>query len=295
MKILVDKIAVRAGRRDTEPEVIQKLSESMTVLGLLNPVAVSADHTLIAGLHRLEAAKSLGWTEIECNVCDLEGSQMELAEIDENYVRTNLTALERADLMKRRKKLYETLYPETKAGISQAAGMNRAKGNHVSRTVRSTTKSFLDDTAEKFGLSRSTVARMVQIGENLTSAANEILKNTNVSQRTLLEISRMTPDQQEEVSTLLVEGKIKSISEYQASQQDAPREHNSDVSGFLTSFDIIVTNIRKQLETLNTPENQAAMSFVKPENFTEMEEKADAIYAALMDFIEQVKRAMPKN
>ena len=95
MKIPIDEITVRPGRRETVPGIIMDLAESMAEVGLLNPVTVSADHVLIAGLHRLEAAKSLGWTEIECNVCDLEDSLMKLAEIDENCVRTNMTTLER--------------------------------------------------------------------------------------------------------------------------------------------------------------------------------------------------------
>lgn len=48
---------------------------------------------MIAGLHRLEAAKMLGWTEIECTVKDLDGLLAQLAEIDENYVRTELDSI----------------------------------------------------------------------------------------------------------------------------------------------------------------------------------------------------------
>ena len=40
----------------------------------------SADYTLVAGLHRLEAAKLLGWTEVECTVCGLDRLHAELAE-----------------------------------------------------------------------------------------------------------------------------------------------------------------------------------------------------------------------
>ena len=32
----------------------------------MNPITVDAGHSLIAGLHRMEAAKLLGWTEVEC-------------------------------------------------------------------------------------------------------------------------------------------------------------------------------------------------------------------------------------
>ena len=37
-------------------------------------ITIDQEHTLVAGLHRLEAAKRLGWTEIECNVCTLDAA-----------------------------------------------------------------------------------------------------------------------------------------------------------------------------------------------------------------------------
>ncbi|MBR0282387.1 MAG: hypothetical protein IJQ81_12515, partial [Oscillibacter sp.] len=97
------------------------------------------------------------------------------------------------------------------------------------------------------------------------------------------------------VSTLLAEGKIKSVSEYQATQPKPQREYDHSGPDLYTSFTLTATMIRKRLETFNTPENQEAMSLVTPEDFEEMQEDAAAIHAALTDFIEQVKRAMPKE
>ena len=64
MKIPVNEIRVRPGRRDAAPEAVKALAGSMAESGLMNPVTVDAGHSLIAGLHRLEAAKLLGWTEV---------------------------------------------------------------------------------------------------------------------------------------------------------------------------------------------------------------------------------------
>ena len=132
MKIAINEIKIGVGRRDASLKGIDELVRSISEVGLLNPITVDPDHTLIAGLHRLEAAKRLGWTEIECTVCGLEGLQAELAEIDENVVRTALSTIEYGELLERRKEIYESLHPETKAGTAQAAGMNRATGKHVS-------------------------------------------------------------------------------------------------------------------------------------------------------------------
>ena len=113
MRIPISEIKINPERRKADPAHIKELSKSIADVGLLNPITVNEDHTLIAGLHRLEAAKLLGWTEIECTMCGIDSIRAELAEIDENVVRRNLTNTELNDLLARRKKLYETLHPET--------------------------------------------------------------------------------------------------------------------------------------------------------------------------------------
>ncbi len=42
-------------------------------------------------MNEWEAAKLLGWTEVECTVCELDSLHAELAEIDENVIRTGLS------------------------------------------------------------------------------------------------------------------------------------------------------------------------------------------------------------
>ena len=148
MKITISEIKVNPGRRPVNLEGINELARSISEIGLLNPITIDQEHTLVAGLHRLEAAKMLGWTEIECNVCTLDALQTELAEIDENVVRTELSVIEYGELLERRKEIYESLHPETKVGQAQAAGMNRAIGNNVSDKMSVTLKSFAQDTVE---------------------------------------------------------------------------------------------------------------------------------------------------
>ena len=60
MLININEIKVNPGHREAAPEDVQRLSESVAEVGMMNPITVTADHTLIAGLHRLEAAKRLG-------------------------------------------------------------------------------------------------------------------------------------------------------------------------------------------------------------------------------------------
>ena len=106
MQVNIESIQVNSGRREALPDAVRELADSISAVGLLNPITVDRDYILIAGLHRLEAAKLLGWAEIECNVSSLEGLQAELAEIDENFVRADLETLEFGKLLLRRKEIY---------------------------------------------------------------------------------------------------------------------------------------------------------------------------------------------
>ena len=116
MRMKIGDIKINPGRRDTQQRNVEELARSIAAVGLMNPITVTHDNTLIAGLHRMEAVKLLGWTEIECTISDADGLQAELAEIDENFVRAGLSHRELGDLLLRRKELYEAIHPETRQG-----------------------------------------------------------------------------------------------------------------------------------------------------------------------------------
>ena len=102
MLIPTVEVKINPGRRTANPEHIQELAKSISEIGLLNPITVDHRNVLIAGLHRLEAAKLLDWPEIECTVSSLEGLQAELAEIDENFIRNGLSEVEYGELFTNR-------------------------------------------------------------------------------------------------------------------------------------------------------------------------------------------------
>ena len=199
MQIKISEIKINPGRRDTQQRNVEELARSIAAVGLMNPITVTQDNTLIAGLHRLEAVKLLGWTEIECTVSDADGLQAELAEIDENFVRAGLSHRELGDLLLRRKELYEAIHPETRQG--QRNGQT-AKNENFSLLD---TKSFSQDTAEKLGVSKRTVEQLVQTAANLTPEAKKIIRDSDakITKGAALKISRLPPDQQEEAAAVL--------------------------------------------------------------------------------------------
>ncbi|MCI8810963.1 MAG: ParB N-terminal domain-containing protein [Oscillibacter sp.] len=226
MRIQIDKIKINPGRREALPEYIEELARSIVEVGLLNPITVDHDFTLIAGLHRLEAVKNLGWTEIECTVSSLEGLRAELAEIDENFVRQDLSAINFGDLLLRRKEIFETLHPQSKNG-----GDRRSDGFRASKCRSENVKSFVQDTAKKLGVGKRTVERQIQTAKNLTPEAKEILRHVDVSRENALKISRLAPAQQKEVASLLAAGEIKSIDGYLLSGEVAQTGSLQQVEG----------------------------------------------------------------
>ena len=199
MQIKISEIKINPGRRDTQQRNVEELARSIAAVGLMNPITVTQDNTLIAGLHRLEAVKLLGWTEIECTISDADGLQAELAEIDENFVRAGLSHRELGDLLLRRKELYEAIHPETRQG--QRNGQT-AKNDNL--TVLAA-KPFSEDTADKLGISKRTVERLVQTAANLTPEAKKTIRDAGdkITKGDALKISRLPPDQQEEAAAVL--------------------------------------------------------------------------------------------
>ena len=135
----VAAIVVGRGRRKLDDGIVEALADSVAEIGLQNPISVRLSDGgvphLISGLHRLEAFKRLGRNRIPAIIRDLSGERRELAEIDENLVRDDLSPSQRAAAISRRKELYEELHPETRQGAAPGAGRGRGSRSLDSRKV----------------------------------------------------------------------------------------------------------------------------------------------------------------
>lgn len=312
MKIAINEIKVNLGRRDASLNGIGELVRSISEVGLLNPITVDPEHTLIAGLHRLEAAKRLGWTEIECTVCGLEGLQAELVEIDENVVRTALSTIEYGELLERRKEIYESLHPETKAGAAQAAGMNRATGRHVSDKMSPTSKSFAQDTAAKLGISARTVERTMQTMKGLTQETREVFHSFpkyKLSQSDAARLSRLEPAKQKTAAILLASGQIRSVDEYEPEQgrslrkskqskeflesvaelKDPTKHAIGDSELFFSDYRAVVREVKRRMASYREPYfEKTVLSLSQPE-IDELQSLTDSCCEMLQDFVKQAR------
>jgi len=212
MLVKIDEIIIGENRRSVNPERVKELAASIQEIGLLNPITITEDKYLVAGLHRIEAYKLLGRTEIEATVVSLSELDAELAQIDENLIRNELTVLERAEQLKRRKEIYEAKYPESRAGVKRAIGMNKALGYNVAEIVSAT---FTEDTASKIGVSPRTIRHEVQIAEDLADEVKEAIRNTDLADNKteLLRLARLDEEEQKEAAKRIAAGEAKSVSE----------------------------------------------------------------------------------
>jgi len=90
------------------------LAASMEELGLLQPIVVTPDGTLIAGERRLRAALRLGWTHISISVVDIDA--IVRGEFAENAHRKDFTLSETVAIKR-------ALEPIERAAAKQRQGM----------------------------------------------------------------------------------------------------------------------------------------------------------------------------
>jgi len=173
-RLMLDEVRVPRARKRRPPsaETIEEFATSMDTIGLRYPISVQPDYTLHDGLRRLEGARKLRWSHIDAVVVELPLLRAELAEIDMNLVRDNLTELEQSEHMERRKAIYELLHPETRNG----ALPGKAGGGKVAKKTESV--SFVADASRKLGVSPTTIKSSIFIAEKLTPEVRDMIRGT---------------------------------------------------------------------------------------------------------------------
>lgn len=208
MDISISKIIVKERKRTFDKDKVNLLAESIKNIGLLHNIVISTDFILISGLHRLEAYRLLGYESIPCNIVDVDSIKAELLEIDENIVRNELTVLDRAIQLARRKEIYEILYPESKQFSS-----NKQKAKHYPNETVSL--GFSLATSEIVGLHPRTIQQDIQIAKNIDKDIQELVKHSCLAnnKQELLRLARMDSSEQKKIIQPIIEGKAKNIME----------------------------------------------------------------------------------
>jgi ParB family chromosome partitioning protein len=245
-KMKIAEIIVGERLRTFDPAKAREIAGSFEDRGQINPITVSEKGELLAGYHRLEAAKELEWDEVKVAVLPAAGPEAILVEIDENLVRHELKVLEKAECIVVRKAAYEAINRPVKRG-----GDRRSK-EAKSRRQTDALKSFCKDTAQKMGTSESTVERLARIATKIEPGVKEQIRDTFVadSLSDLLWLAKLPPEYQERACREFLEGDYDSIREAFSNTSpkkpkkkpktpapEAPREIEGPVPGALGKGD----------------------------------------------------------
>jgi ParB-like chromosome segregation protein Spo0J len=201
-----DKIDLDDGGDEPLAEVVG-LSQSIGNLGLLGlpgvrPGPVEGRYRVVYGRRRLRECKKKGWQKIPCIVLRVDDRTAELAAIDENLVRSDLTVLERAEHLRRRKQIYEELHPEAAPSKGGRPPENRA-----------TVARFPEDAARRTKSSKRKVLLDLDIAEKLTEPAKKVLRPTEFADKTtvLTKLAKLEPGEQLPAAELLAKGQATSV------------------------------------------------------------------------------------
>ena len=164
------KIAdIRIGRRSRkDPGDIKSLARSIEETGLIHPIAVTRDGSLVAGFRRIEAFKLLGRDEIPHRVIDSIDDALKIlqAERDENTERKPFTPSEAFELAERleplereaaRQRRQKTEFPKEGAASPVESGAEKFSTPRCGRAS--------DKIAAAVGLSRPTLAKIKAVTE----------------------------------------------------------------------------------------------------------------------------------
>lgn len=214
-RLPLSRIAVVDRLRPVDDAWAEAIMVSLSERGLDTPIKVrpasaadGADHLLVAGLHRLEAARRLGWDEIDVDIVAMDDDEARLAEIDENLMRRELSVLDRAIFMRERKLVWDRLHPETAKPGPKAKRMGE-----LSQPLRQLPR-FTEEAAERTGFSERWVQLAISIGR-LPQEVRDIIRGTPMEGKTrqLVALVPEEPEDQIAIARLLVAGEVKSVSE----------------------------------------------------------------------------------
>ena len=134
---------------------------------------------LVAGLHRLEAAKRLGLATIECMLLEYDGDlRVELAKIDENFIRNDPSPAEHALLTWRRKEITRALAAQ-EGTLSQDATASRQARRRAGQKTGPDAASVRDQ-ADKTGESKDKIQRSIKRFKTLGTHILESIIGTSL-------------------------------------------------------------------------------------------------------------------
>lgn len=170
-EIPIAQIDVPAGRRKVDPDWVAALAADFDAQGHRIPILVveaGKRFRLVAGGHRLAAAKLLTWKSIRADVTPADAfadeAALRLAEIAENLMRRELSALDRAMDVAAWREIYEQAQGAVKPGRKKSfqVGTN-SDADPMAVAAERFSAAFNEAAQRALGLGKTAVWRCLKI------------------------------------------------------------------------------------------------------------------------------------
>lgn len=225
VELRLEAINVGKRLRPLSETAVGQLMESMNSIGLQVPILVwnpTGSPKLVAGLHRLEAARRLGLETIACQHLTLNTEDdAERVEIAENLHRADLTPMERAEQTARWIELTEIISSQVGTKLGRPQGGTRAASREL-------------------GISNSGAHRAQKIAA-IDPEAKEIA--AGLPQQDLLEIAAKEKKKQAEFARFKIEERKRKTAEKKANRVAKEQALASKISALPTkSYGVILAD-----------------------------------------------------
>ena len=203
--VYVESVIVGPRLRRVDPEAVDTLARSIAEIGLQVPITVRLEEQpdrqclfLVAGAHRLEAVRKLGWEQLPAVFIAADAVDVRRWEIAENLHRAELTVLERAEHVREWVRLTE----EKQQGAShQAEPVSAQLGPKLSRRGREgegRPEGGITAAVRELGITRQGGQRSIKIAEALTPEAKTAAVEAHLddNQSALLAVANAPAEQQ---------------------------------------------------------------------------------------------------
>ncbi|TCP68269.1 ParB N-terminal domain-containing protein [Baia soyae] len=105
VEVPIEQVTFGTRYQELNPVIVEQLKVSIEEIGLKNPITITHDGELVAGLHRLTALGELGYEKVPVIYTEVNSVKNDIEQIDENLVRQTLLFPERAQQIVRKIKL----------------------------------------------------------------------------------------------------------------------------------------------------------------------------------------------
>jgi ParB-like chromosome segregation protein Spo0J len=228
----VRRVKVGRDHRPIDPATVVAIAESMKLVGQIQPIVLygyneGRMHRLIAGRHRLEAARSLGWDFIDAVFFSGDTIDVRLRAISENLHRAELTVQERSDQVAEWSELVEQ-----KAKVTQVAspGGNQPREAGIRKAARD------------LNLTQRDIQRAKKIA-GITPEAKAAAKDAELdnNQTALLEVAAAAPEEQVATVHKMVEHRIT-----QKCRRNDSTATSVEIDADLTEQPVLVADLPEQ-------------------------------------------------